>query len=207
MAKPGKKTVQEKGVNILLVGVGGQGVIVASEIICDAALRAGLDAKKSEVHGMSQRGGVVSSDVRVGLGITSPLISEGEADVVLAFEHAEAVRWLHYARTGGTVIVNTQKIVPPIAFTLGLKYPDESGLTRASQNGIKVVKVDAFDWAVRLGDARFANSILLGVLSGLPDAHIIPEKHWEAALTERFKGKMAKENLQAFLAGQKHKAA
>ena len=116
----------EKAVNIFIVGVGGQGVIAASEIICDAALRAGLEAKKSEVHGMSQRGGVVTSHVRVGTGVTSPIISDGDADVILAFELAEALRWMHFVKPGGAIIVNNQKIVPPIAFTLGLKYPDES---------------------------------------------------------------------------------
>ena len=92
--------------NVLIVGVGGQGVLLASEMLCQVAKVMGLDTKKSEVHGMSQRGGVVTSHVRFGKKVYSPLIEEGAADVILAFEVAEGLRWVHYLRPGGTIIVN-----------------------------------------------------------------------------------------------------
>jgi indolepyruvate ferredoxin oxidoreductase, beta subunit len=194
----------EKAVNIFIVGVGGQGVIAASEIICDAALRAGLEAKKSEVHGMSQRGGVVTSHVRVGTGVTSPIISDGDADVILAFELAEALRWMHFVKPGGAIIVNNQKIVPPIAFTLGLKYPDESGFERAKERGIRLTKLDAYSWASELGDPRFVNTLLTGLLSALPEMSVIPEKSWVEAIKEQFARKMADENVNAFEKGRNY---
>jgi indolepyruvate ferredoxin oxidoreductase beta subunit len=199
-----KASQEEKGINIFIVGVGGQGVIAASEIICDAALLADLDAKKSEVHGMSQRGGVVTSHVRVGTGITSPLISDGEADIMLAFELAEALRWMHFVRPGGAIIVNTQKIVPPIAFTLGLKYPDDSAFDKLKSRGIRLIKLDAYSWASELGDPRFANTILTGLLSALPEMSIIPKKSWLSAIKKRFARKLMKENVEAFEQGQKY---
>ena len=199
-----KGSEEEKAINIFIVGVGGQGVIAASEIICDAALLAGLEAKKSEVHGMSQRGGVVTSHVRVGAGITSPLISDGEADVMLAFELAEALRWMHFVRPGGAIIVNTQKIVPPIAFTLGLKYPDDSAFDKLKSRNIRLIKLDAFSWASELGDPRFSNTILTGLLSALPQMGLIPKKYWLSAIKKRFAKKMMNENVKAFEEGQKY---
>src|SRR5512135_3364487 len=106
--------------NVLVVGVGGQGVLLASEILAEAALRSGFTVKKSEVHGMAQRGGVVSSHVRFGKSIFSPLIPQGEADVILAFEEAEALRWLPFLRRKGFLIVNRQRISSPLVM-LGLE--------------------------------------------------------------------------------------
>ncbi|MBM3326306.1 MAG: indolepyruvate oxidoreductase subunit beta, partial [Calditrichaeota bacterium] len=99
--------------NILIVGVGGQGVILASELLCEAAMSAGFDVKKSEIHGMAQRGGVVSSHVRFGPKVQSPLIPNGQADVVLAFEAAEGLRWASQVKPDGALVMNTQRIVPP----------------------------------------------------------------------------------------------
>jgi indolepyruvate ferredoxin oxidoreductase beta subunit len=199
--------VEESGVNVFIVGVGGQGVIAASEIICDAAMRAGLEAKKSEVHGMSQRGGVVTSHVRVGTGITSPLILDGEADIMLAFEQAEALRWLHFVKQGGAIIVNEQKIVPPIAFTLGLEYPDDSGFDTLKERKIRLIKLDAYSWASKLGDPRFVNTILTGLLSALPEMKIIDNEYWIESIKSRFAKKMMKENVKAFKEGQKYKTS
>ena len=180
---------------------------MASEIICDAAIRAGLQAKKSEVHGMAQRGGVVTSHVRLGETVTSPLMLTGEADVVLGFEQAESIRWLHVVKQMGTIIMNTQKIVPPIAFTLGLKYPDDAPLEQMKTNGTRVIRVDAAEKAQELGDMRFANTILVGMLSALPVMSIIPHEHWEAAIRERFASKMPDQNVQAFTRGRELSAA
>jgi indolepyruvate ferredoxin oxidoreductase beta subunit len=120
-----KEKVRAEVQNILIVGVGGQGVLLASEILAEAVLRAGFEAKKSEVHGMAQRGGVVSSHVRFGRLIFSPLIKRGEADIILAFEEAEALRWLPFLRPKGFLIVNRQRIRSPLV-ALGLAgYPED----------------------------------------------------------------------------------
>lgn len=202
--KKKEKSRKENAVNIFIVGVGGQGVIAASEIICDAALRAGLETKKSEVHGMSQRGGVVSSHVRVGTHITSPLISDGDADIILAFEQAEALRWMHFLKPGGAIIVNTQKIVPPIAFTLGLQYPDDSAFETLKDRQIRLIKLDAVSWASELGDPRFVNTILTGLLSALPEMNVISKDSWIAAIREQFATRKMEENVKAFKEGQKY---
>ncbi len=202
--KKKKKSAEENAVNIFIVGVGGQGVIAASEIICDAALRAGLEAKKSEVHGMSQRGGVVTSHVRVGNNLTSPLISDGDADIILAFELAEALRWMHFLKPGGAIIVNDQKIVPPIAFTLGLKYPDDSAFSNLKDRQIRLIKLDAVSWASKLGDSRFVNTILTGLLSALDEMKIISKDSWIAAIREQFATRKMEENVKAFEEGQKY---
>lgn len=199
------RSEEEKAVNILIVGVGGQGVIAASEIICAAALQAGLEAKKSEVHGMSQRGGVVTSHVRVGNNITSPLISDGDADVMLAFEKAEALRWMHVVKPGGAIIVNTQKIMPPIAFTLGLKYPDDSGFESLAERKIRLIKLDGLSWASELGDPRFVNTILTGVLSALPEVDLIGEENWIRAIKMEFAKRKMDENVKAFEEGRRYK--
>lgn len=205
--KKREKSGEENAVNILIVGVGGQGVIAASEIICDAALRAGLEAKKSEVHGMSQRGGVVTSHVRVGTNLTTPLISDGDADIILAFELAEALRWMHLVKPGGAIIVNDQKIVPPIAFTLGLKYPDDSAFEKLNDKQIRLIKLDAVSWASELGDPRFVNTLLTGLLSALHEMKIISEDCWIAAIREQFATRKMEENVKAFEEGQKYQTS
>ena len=149
--------------NVLIVGVGGQGVLLASEILTAAAAEAGLDAKKSEVHGMAQRGGVVSSHIRFGEKIHSPLIPEGEADVILAFEKAEAMRWCHYLKDEGTIIVNDYQLVPPIASMKGFDYPEDPlSVVKKRVNHVEVI--DAAGIAKNLGNTRLVNTILLGML-------------------------------------------
>jgi len=127
-------------VNVLIVGVGGQGVLLASQILSDVALQSDLDVKKSEVHGMAQRGGVVSSHVRFGRKVYSPLIPNGKADVILAFEKAEALRWVHELKSGGSMIVNDHKLIPPIAVDPKYVYPDDSlDQLRAKVDDIAIV--------------------------------------------------------------------
>lgn len=187
-----------KTTNVLIVGVGGQGVLLASEILSEVARVMGLDAKKSEVHGMSQRGGVVTSHIRFGTKVFSPLIPEGEADVVLAFESAEGLRWTHELKNGGTMIVNTQKLVPPITTTGKFSYPEN--VEKQLEDTVPGVKlIDAFAIATKLGNSRLVNTILLGVLSQSID---LEEEKWLEVI-ERMAPKGTGElNKKAFLEGR-----
>jgi len=180
--------------SILLVGVGGQGIIRASDILSVALMHAGFDVKKSEVHGMAQRGGCVSSHVRYGEKVYSPLAKEGGVDILLSFEKLETLRYLHYLRNGGTIIMNDAEILPP-AVNLGEKsYP--SGIYERIKTAFPgVVSIDAYAVARQEGDIRMANTVMLGVLSARLD---IDESVWETVFTESFPGKIAELNLQAF---------
>ncbi|MDR1662108.1 MAG: indolepyruvate oxidoreductase subunit beta [Azoarcus sp.] len=154
--------------NILVVGIGGQGVMTASEILSEAAIAQGYEVKKTEVAGMSQRGGVVSSHVRFGSKVLSPEIAPGEADILVGFEAAEAMRWSHYLRrdkAGSVAMINRLKLAPPIV-SLGLfDYPDDPvGAIRGQ--GFEVRDFDAGEIARELGDLRLVNTIMLGAISG-----------------------------------------
>ncbi|MBN1884260.1 MAG: indolepyruvate oxidoreductase subunit beta [Candidatus Krumholzibacteriota bacterium] len=190
--------MSDKTTNVLIVGVGGQGVLLASEILCEVAKVTGLDAKKSEVHGMSQRGGIVTSHVRFGRKIHSPLIPTGTADVILAFEIAEALRWIHELADGGALIANSQRIVPTIVSTGTFSYPDH--IEEALKKRVpKATVVDAFALAEKLGNSRMVNTILLGVLSRSID---IEESTWLDVI-ERMAPKGTGEiNKKAFLEGR-----
>ncbi|MFC1568860.1 indolepyruvate oxidoreductase subunit beta [bacterium] len=187
-----------KTTNILIVGVGGQGVLLASELLCDAAFLEGLDVKKSEVHGMAQRGGVVSSHVRFGEKVFSPLIPTGDADLLLSFEKAEAKRWIHFVKSDGQVIVNTRKLVPPVAFLKDFEYPADP-VQDVRKRHEHVLSVSATDIAENLGNIRVANIILLGVLSKFVSLN---EGHWETAIQERVPKGTESLNLNAFHTGR-----
>ncbi len=187
-----------KGKDVLIVGVGGQGVLLASEILSSVALKAGYDAKKSEVHGMAQRGGVVSSHVRFDKKVFSPLIKEGEADIILSFESAEALRWVHFVKPDGVIIVNDYKLIPPIASLKGFDYPADP-LKKVKARIKNVKSVDALKIANKLGNSRMVNTILLGTLSTSID---IPVKTWENVIKERVPMGTEKLNLKAFAAGR-----
>lgn len=187
--------------SVLIVGVGGQGVVLAGNILADVALAAGFDVKKSEVHGMSKRGGIVFSHVRYGPTVHSPLIGAGEADAVVALEWAEGLRWRAYLRPGGVLIVNTAQIVPPAA------HLDHRGWTRAypsfdgaalGDHGGPVETVDALEVARRLGSAHVANTVLLGVLAETLD---FPRDVWEATLARHVPARTVEMNLRAFREG------
>lgn len=188
----------EKIRNILVVGVGGQGVILASEIIADVALRSGFDVKKSEIHGMAQRGGIVSSHVRYGKRVQSPLIPWGMADLILSFEEAEALRWISFLSPEGRMIVNTQQLIPPIVSTGIASYPEGARemLEKKTRNPILI---DAFGLACELGNPRMINTILLGALSSLLE---LPERHWIAAIEERVPERFRDSNVEAFRRGR-----
>ncbi|RJP77188.1 MAG: indolepyruvate oxidoreductase subunit beta [Candidatus Zixiibacteriota bacterium] len=190
--------LQLKSMNILIVGVGGQGVLLASAILSEVALLAGYDVKKSEVHGMSQRGGVVSSHVRLGTVVHSPVIPNGAADVILAFEKAEALRWVHELKAGGFLIVNDQKLVPPIAVDPKYVYPDDAlELLQGRAERLRVLNAAAI--ARKLGNERLANTVLLGALSTGLDIDL---DLWRQVISRRVPKGTAEANLKAFEAGR-----
>jgi len=185
--------------NILIVGTGGQGVILASEIICDVALECGFDTKKSEIHGMSQRGGVVSSHVRYGKQVSSPMLIKGDADLLLSFELAEAARWVPYLKKEGRVITSDQKIIPPIVSTGVAQYP-ENVSDVLNKNSKDPIIVDALAIAEKLGNPRLVNTILLGIISNMLD---LPEDSWKKVVTNRVPPKFKDLNMQAFDRGRR----
>jgi indolepyruvate ferredoxin oxidoreductase, beta subunit len=188
--------------NILFSGVGGQGILLASEITAYSLLTAGFDAKKSEVHGMAQRGGSVTAQLRYGNRVYSPLIEPGRADIQVAFEMMEAVRYLPYLHKDSKVIVNTQKILPPAVATGKTTYP-ANVLDHLTGLGIMVVRVDAFDLARDVGEVRTANMVMVGALSVfLP---VNPEIY-ELVISTRVPEKFREVNLRAFTAGRKASA-
>lgn len=187
--------------NILVVGTGGQGVMTATEILAEAAIALGHDAKKTEVAGMAQRGGVVSSHLRFGAKVLSPPITPGSADVLLGFEAAEAMRWRHMLRADGLVLMNTGRLVPPVV-ELGLyDYPDDPvGQMRAA--GTRVFSFDASAIAQELGDIRLGNTVMLGAIA---DHLPFPAEVLERCILKRFarkKAEIVELNRQAFAAGR-----
>ena len=184
--------------NILMVGVGGQGVILASEIISEVMMRAGHDVKKSEVHGMAQRGGSVSSHVRFGPKVYSPLIKKGDADVLFSFELLESVRYLDFLRSDALLIVNNQKVLPP-SVTLGVDiYPEQlPELLRERFSRVEIV--DALDIAKQAGNARALNVAFLGALS----KHFgVDENLWKDVISSMLPAKLVDVNIKAFLLGR-----
>ena len=187
--------------NILVVGIGGQGVMTATEILAEAAIAMGHDAKKTEVAGMAQRGGVVSSHLRFGQRVLSPQITPGTADVLLGFESAEAMRWQHMLKPGGITLMNTARLVPPVV-ELGLfEYPDDPiGEMRAS--GARVYSFDASAIANELGNIRLGNTVMLGAIA---DHLPFPADSLLACVLKRFEKKgarMVELNQKAFAAGR-----
>jgi len=156
--------MKKDNINVLICGVGGQGILLASEILSEVFIRAGYDVKKSEVHGMAQRGGSVESHVRAGKKVYSPLIKKGEADFILSFESMEGLRHLEYLAPSGKLIRNTQKIIPLTVTISEAKYP-ENPEELAKENDIETVSINAIKIANELGSNKVVNTILLGVLA------------------------------------------
>jgi indolepyruvate ferredoxin oxidoreductase beta subunit len=150
--------------NILIVGVGGQGSLLATRIVGHAALNLGYDVKVSEVHGMSQRGGAVVTYARYGDKVYSPVICRGEADIIISFEQLEALRWISYLKKGGTLLTSTQKINPLPVITGAMEYPKDI-IAKIEQNGINVVSIDAFERAVEAGNEKTANVVMMGAFA------------------------------------------
>lgn len=184
--------------NILLVGVGGQGILVASEIIAEALMLADFDVKKSEVHGMAQRGGSVVSHVRFGEKVYSPIIPEGEADILVGFELLEAYRYLHLLKANGKIVVNDLKINPPIVSIGQEAYPE--GLSEKIKKFYPDSElVDGLALARQAGNVRTANTVLIGALSKLSS---IDEKYWLSAMERMVPGKTFEVNRKAFELGR-----
>lgn len=181
--------------SILLAGVGGQGAILVSRILTRALIGAGYDVKMSEIHGMAQRGGSVSTTVRYGKKVEAPLIGRGGADILLAFEEMEAVRWSPWLKADGLAIVNAYRIRPlPVAAGTA-DYPDHC--LDALSAVYRTLSLDAGNEAIRLGNARVMNTVMLGALA----AHLGPELDWEGALKEELATRLLQINRQAFEAG------
>ena len=186
--------------DFILVGVGGQGTLLASNILAEVGLRAGYDVKKSEVHGMAQRGGSVISHVRWGDKVYAPLLSRGEPDFLVAFEKLEALRYGDYLRPGGVALINDHDI-PPISVTAGDDvYPtDEQVRQVLAAITDKVFFVPAVPLAEELGNPRVANVLILGVLSTFLD---VPENLWLEVIAERVPEKYVSLNQEAFRVGR-----
>ena len=184
--------------NVFLAGVGGQGILLASEILGEAFLRGGYDVKKSEVHGMAQRGGAVTTHLRFGPKVHAPLIEPGTADVLIAFEKLEALRFIHCLRPGGTALVNTQEIPPAPVSSGQERYPErvEERLREAAPN---LHMVDALGAALALHEVRAVNMVMTGAASHfLP----LPEETYMEVLTARLPARFVDVNAQAFRAGR-----
>jgi len=184
--------------NILVAGVGGQGVILASDIMSEVFMEAGYDVKKSEVHGMAMRGGIVTSHFRFGEKVYSPLIKEGEVDILFAFEQLEGLRWINYLRPIGKIVMNDHKINPP-AVNLGeLEYP--KGIPETIQSKIKnFYLVRGTEIALQLGDVRAANVVLLGAISKFFELN---EDLWLKTILNYLPPKVHELNRKAFSAGR-----
>jgi indolepyruvate ferredoxin oxidoreductase beta subunit len=187
--------------NFLLAGVGGQGTILASNVLAEVALAAGLDVKKSEVHGMAQRGGSVNTHIRWNAErVHSPLIGLGEADILLVFEQAEALRYAEYLKPGGVAIVN-EHIIKPITVTSGgAHYPTNAELLALFEGVTQhLFAVPGTAIARQLGNARAANVVLLGALSTFLD---VPQETWLGVIEARVPPRYVELNRQAFLKGR-----
>ncbi len=192
--------------NILVVGIGGQGVMTATEILAEAAIALGHDVKKTEVAGMAQRGGVVSSHLRFGPKVLSPQIMPGTADLLVAFESAEGMRWCHMLKPGGLVLMNTARLVPPVV-DIGLyDYPDDP-LAEIKARGFQLHAFDALAIALELGDVRLGNTVMLGAMA---DHLPFPPGVLLEAVLKRFRARkpqMVELNQKAFEAGRAADAA
>jgi indolepyruvate ferredoxin oxidoreductase, beta subunit len=190
-------TSQASLFNISLVGVGGQGILLTSDILARAAMQAGHDVKKSEIHGMSQRGGSVISQVRFGEKVYSPIIPDGASDVLVSFERMEALRWVHLAKAQAKILVNDMDRIP-VTVSSGLQ-PDAENVSErlAAYPGLLLVKANPL--AEEAGNLRTANLVMVGALSTLVP---FEEEHWLTAIRGRVPAKLLDVNLKAFELGR-----
>lgn len=189
---------RSNGLSIMIVGVGGQGTLLASRILGNMLVSEGYDVKVSEVHGMSQRGGSVVTYVKFGDKVSSPIIDKGGADIILAFEELEAYRYLPYLKNGGKIICNTQNIDPMPVIIGAKKYPDDI-IGKIKNSGIDIISVDADNIAIEAGNIKTVNVVLIGVLSSQTD---IPEDVWKKSVRDTVPDKVVDVNLKAFEAGR-----
>lgn len=184
--------------NVMIVGVGGQGSLLASKLLGYLLLNEGYDVKVSEVHGMSQRGGSVVTYVRFGEKVYSPVIDKGEADFIVSFEKLEAARYVEYLKKGGRIVVNTQEIDPMPVITGAAFYP-ENLIDKMEAEGIAVDAMDCLSLAEQAGSAKAVNLVLMGRLSRYFD---IPEEKWISAIEKCVPEKFVEMNKRAFALGR-----
>ena len=182
--------------NIMIVGVGGQGTLLTSRILGGLAIHAGYDVKLSEVHGMAQRGGSVVTFVRYGTRVHEPIVEEGQADVLIAFERLEALRYAHFLKKGGAIVVNDQRIDPMPVVIGGAKYPDN--ILEELEKTHRVYKVNAIEEAKKLGNNRVFNVIVLGIAAQHMD---FKKEDWLAVIEKTVPAKTVELNLKAFETG------
>ena len=185
--------------NIMIVGVGGQGSLLASKLLGHLLLTEGYDVKVSEVHGMSQRGGSVVTYVRFGEKVYSPIIDKGQADFIVSFEKLEAARYLEYLKTDGRIVVNTQEIDPMPVITGAAQYPADL-VAKMEAAGAKVDAMDCLSLAEQAGSSKAVNIVLMGRLSRYFDE--IPVEKWQKAIEECVPAKFLELNQKAFLLGR-----
>lgn len=183
---------------ILIAGVGGQGILLASDILCRVFMAAGLDVKKSEVHGMAQRGGCVTSHVRYGAKVYSPLSKKKDVDILVSFEKMDTLRYLDYLKEEGTIIINTEELYPP-AVNLGEASYLSDTIEIVKRLYPKVKVVDATALAMQAGNVRAVNTVLLGTLSACLPLAI---EMWEKGLQESFPPRLLAVNREAFRLGR-----
>lgn len=182
--------------NIMIVGVGGQGTLLTSRILGGITVAAGYDVKLSEVHGMAQRGGSVVTYVRYGKKVAEPIVEEGQADVLIAFERLEALRYAHFLKKDGVIIVNDQRIDPMPVVTGAAEYPEE--IVEQLKEKYRVVAVDAMDEAIKMGNSRVFNVIILGIAAKNME---FPEEQWIDVIKNTVPPKTVEINVAAFEKG------
>ena len=183
--------------NVLMTGVGGQGIILASDILSEVMMRAGMDVKKSEIHGMAQRGGSVMSHVRFAEKVYSPIIPQGECDILISFEELETARYLSYLNSGTKVIINRFRLSPPSVIAGKDTYPDVLPLIENVTKNVRIV--EGSSTANEIGNPRGVNIILMGVLSKLLEPS---EKLWTETLNDMIAEKIRKKNIEGFMKGR-----
>ncbi len=188
--------------DLIFTGVGGQGVVVLSDIFCEAALIDGFDVAKAEIHGMAQRGGSISAHVRIGNKVLSPLIERGRSDVVVGFEVLETARAMSMLRSNGTVVVNT-KYIPPCSLgpTPAKPLKVENLIALIRKRALEVYEVDGVGIAGKLGNQLVVNTVLLGAVSALPGMPL-KEDSFKQAIADRLREKFIALNLKAFQLGR-----
>lgn len=188
--------MDNKTKNIMIVGVGGQGTLLTSRILGDITVAAGYDVKLSEVHGMAQRGGSVVTFVRYGKKVAEPIVEEGQADVLIAFEMLEALRYAHFLKKDGVIVVNEHRIDPITVVTGAAQYPEN--IIENLEKDYKVCKVNAMEEALNLGNSRVFNIIVLGVAAKQMD---FSKGAWLEAIEKTVPPKTVEINKKAFLLG------
>lgn len=190
--------ISNNSLSIMIVGVGGQGTLLASRILGNLFINQGYDVKVSEVHGMSQRGGSVVTYVKFGGKVQSPIIDKGEADIILAFEELEAYRYLPYLKKGGTIVCNSQNIDPMPVIIGAKKYPEDI-INKIKEKNIEIISVNADELAMQAGNIKTVNVVLLGVLSKLTE---IDESLWIESVKSTVPAKVVDVNVSAFKIGR-----